>query len=250
MRRVSSIIRSIAGTLARGSSANHRRRLRRLHSSRGRRFAEVRRRAFFVYANAQSLALGRSTRKRWRIRTNVALGYSNAYITLSRTHYVITHTLRYHAHITLSRTQYVITHTSTLAVKAMFISRGLRVFQSRMTPTSTLSAGMLNETLCRRNRLRRRNCGNTGRCIAGIYLRNLSPEYYHHGQSWPIARLPNWIACVNEVLTAKEFKSLRTNVQRGQPYGDSRWIEETTNKYNLWSTLRPVGQPKKVQEPQ
>jgi|GEM_PF-1691212 len=116
----------------------------------------------------------------------------------SRTQYAITHTLRYHhtiryhAHNTLSRTQYVITHTSTLAVKAMFISRGLRVFQSRMTPTSTLSAGMLNETLCRRtwsrrrNWLRRRNCGNTGRCIAGIYLRNLSPEYYHHGQSWPI----------------------------------------------------------------
>jgi len=67
---------------------------------------------------------------------------------------------------------------------------------------------------------------------------------------WPIARLPNWIARVNQALTAKELKALRTSVQRGQPYGDSTWIEETANKYNLWSTLRPVGRPKKVQEPQ
>ncbi|TWU28819.1 transposase [Novipirellula artificiosorum] len=62
---------------------------------------------------------------------------------------------------------------------------------------------------------------------------------------WPIARLPNWIARVNEALSEKELRALRVCVDRGRPYGSTEWIEETAEKSGLWFTLRPLGRPRK-----
>ena len=61
--------------------------------------------------------------------------------------------------------------------------------------------------------------------------------------TWPIARLPNWAAKVNEPLTASELDAVRRSVQRGSPYGDSDWVDATAERLGLTSTLRPRGRP-------
>ncbi|MEZ6119295.1 MAG: hypothetical protein R3C28_22370 [Pirellulaceae bacterium] len=62
---------------------------------------------------------------------------------------------------------------------------------------------------------------------------------------WPIPRLPGWNSRVNEPLTDKELKALRTCVDRGRPFGDTTWVQETAQQYGMLSTLRSIGRPKK-----
>lgn len=61
--------------------------------------------------------------------------------------------------------------------------------------------------------------------------------------AWPLARLPNWVAKVNEPLTVSELDAVRRSVQRGSPYGNSNWVETTAQRLGLTSTLRPRGRP-------
>jgi putative transposase len=63
--------------------------------------------------------------------------------------------------------------------------------------------------------------------------------------TWPLPRRPGWLEHVNEPLTEAELASIRHSVQRGSPYGDARWREQTVAKLGLESTLRPQGRPKK-----
>ena len=60
---------------------------------------------------------------------------------------------------------------------------------------------------------------------------------------WPIPRLPNWVARVNEPLTDRELTAVRRAAQRGCPLGDPMWIESESNRLGLDSTLRPRGRP-------
>jgi putative transposase len=62
---------------------------------------------------------------------------------------------------------------------------------------------------------------------------------------WPIPRLPNWIQRVNEPLSEKELKAVRTSVDRGRPFGDDEWTEEMAETHGVWFTLRPIGRPRK-----
>ena len=64
--------------------------------------------------------------------------------------------------------------------------------------------------------------------------------------TWPIPRLPNWVARVNEPLTDQELEAVRLCSRRGRPYGEAEWVTETANRLDLHSTLRPRGRPKNV----
>ena len=64
--------------------------------------------------------------------------------------------------------------------------------------------------------------------------------------TWPIRRLPRWVARVNQALSEKEFKALRHSVTRGLPFGDEEWTAATVVRLGLESTTRPQGRPKKV----
>jgi len=55
----------------------------------------------------------------------------------------------------------------------------------------------------------------------------------------------NWIDLVNAAESEEELKTIRTCVQRGQPFGDDRWRLRTVRRLGLESTLRPRGRPKK-----
>ena len=62
--------------------------------------------------------------------------------------------------------------------------------------------------------------------------------------AWPMARIPHWVARVNEPLTAGELMSVRTSAQRGSPFGESSWIKSSTQRLGLQSTVRPRGRPR------
>jgi putative transposase len=62
---------------------------------------------------------------------------------------------------------------------------------------------------------------------------------------WPISRLPNWVDRVNRVVSEKEQEQLQRCLTRGQPFGDAGWVDSTARKYNLESTLRKRGRPRK-----
>lgn len=63
---------------------------------------------------------------------------------------------------------------------------------------------------------------------------------------WPIRRPPRWIERVNQPLDETHTKQLQKAIQRSQPFGDPGWVEMTARKYNLESTLRKRGRPRKL----
>jgi len=62
---------------------------------------------------------------------------------------------------------------------------------------------------------------------------------------WPSPRRPNWVDHVNAPQTEAELQALRRSLQRGSPFGDAQWTEQTVRRLALESTLRPRGRPKR-----
>jgi putative transposase len=62
--------------------------------------------------------------------------------------------------------------------------------------------------------------------------------------TWPMRRLANWVEEVNAPQTEAELSALRRAVNRGSPFGETFWSEETVRRLGLESTLRPRGRPK------
>lgn len=77
------------------------------------------------------------------------------------------------------------------------------------------------------------NWRNPGACIVNL-------------AAWPIPRLPNWVERVNRKLDKNRLDQLRRAIARGQPFGDPGWVETTARIYNLESTLRKRGRPRKI----
>jgi putative transposase len=77
---------------------------------------------------------------------------------------------------------------------------------------------------------------------------NLSP--------WPITsdashaaagsgRPRNWLRTVNTPLSEDELTALRLAANRCRPYGSSDWVNRMVTEFNLESTMRNPGRPKK-----
>lgn len=60
---------------------------------------------------------------------------------------------------------------------------------------------------------------------------------------WPIARPVDWLERVNQPLTDAELAVVRRCTERGQPFGNRRWREETAQLLGLEATLRSPGRP-------
>jgi len=54
-----------------------------------------------------------------------------------------------------------------------------------------------------------------------------------------------WLAHVNEPISAGDLTRLRLSAERGRPYGDESWTEQTARRLGLESTLRSRGRPRK-----
>ena len=65
---------------------------------------------------------------------------------------------------------------------------------------------------------------------------------------WPVPRPSNWRRVVDKPLTAAELEAARRSVKRGQPLGETNWVQRTAARLGLESTLRPPGRPRKQDE--
>ena len=65
---------------------------------------------------------------------------------------------------------------------------------------------------------------------------------------WPIPRLPNWVARVNEPLSGTELAAVQRSIVRGSPYGNAEWTNSTSRRLGLQSTLRPRGRPRRPEK--
>ncbi|MFG0263981.1 MAG: hypothetical protein ACF8AM_02375, partial [Rhodopirellula sp. JB055] len=64
--------------------------------------------------------------------------------------------------------------------------------------------------------------------------------------AWPVRRSANWIARVQADFTKSEREQLAWSVRRGVPFGEETWVESIARKFDLESTMRPRGRPKKL----
>ncbi|MEX2316273.1 MAG: transposase, partial [Pirellulales bacterium] len=62
--------------------------------------------------------------------------------------------------------------------------------------------------------------------------------------AWPLPRPRDWAAIVNRPQSEAELAAVRQCIQRGRPYGDPVWVENTAKTLDIESTLRPRGRPK------
>jgi putative transposase len=81
---------------------------------------------------------------------------------------------------------------------------------------------------------------------------SLAWRYAGHAASFlalPPISLPNdWLVRVNAPESEVELAALRRSVNRGVPFGDAAWVEETATDLGLESSLRPLGRPRKSRE--
>jgi putative transposase len=63
---------------------------------------------------------------------------------------------------------------------------------------------------------------------------------------WPLERPRNWIAWVNQPMTAKEAEGVQICIARNRPYGDEHWQEVQAKRLGLMHTLRNEGRPKAI----
>lgn len=61
----------------------------------------------------------------------------------------------------------------------------------------------------------------------------------------PVPLPRNYQTWINLPDKDDELKTLRTSVNKGKPYGSSTWVDTMVEKYNLETTLRSVGRPRK-----
>lgn len=72
--------------------------------------------------------------------------------------------------------------------------------------------------------------------------RNDTPVFLQAG---PIERSRQWVSVVNKPMTTGELEDIRRCVNRGTPWGNSRWQRVTANRLGLQASLNPRGRPSK-----
>jgi putative transposase len=65
---------------------------------------------------------------------------------------------------------------------------------------------------------------------------------------WPIDRPEDWVERVNTPAETSETDKLRRCINRGQPFGEPKWVQKTVVRLGLQSTLRDPWRPKKRKE--
>jgi len=64
--------------------------------------------------------------------------------------------------------------------------------------------------------------------------------------AWPVPRPRRWVELVNKPQSEAELAARGRCVQRGCPYGEDEWVEQTARELVLEATLRPRGRPRKA----
>ena len=62
---------------------------------------------------------------------------------------------------------------------------------------------------------------------------------------WPIPIPEDYLSFVNTPLTEEEEELIKLSIVKGRPYGGRDWTAKVIDKFNLGSTIRSQGRPKK-----
>ncbi len=81
-------------------------------------------------------------------------------------------------------------------------------------------------------------------------LKNWSYVSEHHQDNELIDSLPidlpeNWLDDKNQKISNVQKKEIESSIKRQSPYGEENWKLETCKKYDILSTIRAIGRPKK-----
>jgi len=63
--------------------------------------------------------------------------------------------------------------------------------------------------------------------------------------SWPVQRTEDYLEWLNQPQSEDEENIIAKSIKKGNPYGDSYWSRKVVYKFNLETTLRHIGRPKK-----
>ena len=61
----------------------------------------------------------------------------------------------------------------------------------------------------------------------------------------PTELAANYLESVNTVFKDKDLQCVRHSITKGTPYGDADWVRDMVEKYDLTSTMRGPGRPKR-----
>ena len=81
-----------------------------------------------------------------------------------------------------------------------------------------------------------------GSLYRSVQKPKLEPQFL---APWPVKKPPRWTAKVNAKFDPDQLAELQTCVKRDRPYGDPKWRKRMANKFDLWSTINPMGRPPK-----
>ena len=62
---------------------------------------------------------------------------------------------------------------------------------------------------------------------------------------WPVSIPKNYITLLNEPQSEVEVEAMRQSIARGNPFGSDSWVRRVIKRYDLETTVRPLGRPKK-----
>lgn len=62
---------------------------------------------------------------------------------------------------------------------------------------------------------------------------------------WPVSEPPQYLTILNEAQSQSEEEAMERAEQRGSPYGNLSWTTKVVKQFDLGSTMRPRGRPKK-----
>ena len=72
-----------------------------------------------------------------------------------------------------------------------------------------------------------------------------SPEQKKILSEWPVRVPSDYPSFLNEPQTLVELESIRIAMRRGNPFGSEMWMDNAVKKFNLETTTKPRGRPKK-----
>jgi len=63
--------------------------------------------------------------------------------------------------------------------------------------------------------------------------------------TWPVTMPKDYLIWLNQAQTAGEEEAIERAITKGNPYGNSSWVDEVIKRFGLEQTLRRVGRPNK-----
>ena len=62
---------------------------------------------------------------------------------------------------------------------------------------------------------------------------------------WPVSRLGNWVALLNEARTELDEQRIAESIRRNRPLGEAQWVAKVVKRLGLEHTIRRPGRPAK-----